>query len=118
MDNQLQTPQPEAQHIVAEQKKTLKLEGRMIKREGHMTFEYNYVTKKITLAEKKETNAALNAKGETIIHHKMVANPDCIYFQALNEINAWKKAFQTGTLTDQEYLSNVMRIKTRKVKVT
>lgn len=67
-------------------------------KKGHTMFEYNF--KKAELSEAKveridvkmdELDIDVRAKLKNSLHKKILYNPDCFYFPALNKTNAFKK---------------------------
>ncbi|MFD3001427.1 hypothetical protein ACFS7Z_13730 [Pontibacter toksunensis] len=79
--------------IRVEQKKQIKLIGSTRKVPGHTMFELNLETQEIKQAEYQEgTVYAYTEKSHEHQHRlKLVVKENCIYVQALNKKNAFKK---------------------------
>ncbi len=65
------------------------LKGSMKHHKGHILFSYNYITNELKRAEvKQEVMVGMNGKA---VHKKKThEEKNCIYFQRMNEKNAWK----------------------------
>lgn len=54
-------------------------------------FEFNPVTMSLAPATFKEETVVINASGKPTVRLKLVCKENCVYTQALNKKNAYKK---------------------------
>lgn len=91
--------------IVAEQqqKKEIKLIGQQRKIPGHTLFEYNEVTKELIPAKFRPASVMISYSSmegsQTTTTHTVIINEHCLYVQALNKKNAFKKLTKSGIST-------------------
>jgi hypothetical protein len=78
-----------------QQKKEIKLIGQQRKIKGLTLWEFNHKTKELKKAKYQKIDVnlkSLSTKDEDInFNHRVIVNENCLYFQALNEINARRK---------------------------
>lgn len=83
-----------------EKKKEFRLIGEQRKIRGHKVWEFNKVTKVLSEAQIKKTNATLTSLDPSSVHSEIrqsyIFNTDCEYFQALNRESAEKKLRKLG----------------------
>lgn len=73
-------------------KKFQKLVSTQTKVPGHILWEYNVRTKSLERAKFDNVSIKWNWDPKKIISNaKVLVKVDCIYIQALNEVNAWKR---------------------------
>ena len=85
----IETAENDKQVIQAEIKKNIKFIGGFKKIKGLKLFEFN--AKNFTLEEAKYKESAVKIGEGEVIHHKVIYKEDCVYIQALNKKNAYKK---------------------------
>lgn len=83
---------PESDKIVIEQniKKTIEFIGSQRKIKGLTMFELNLSAMTLVPATYKESNLVVGDKFNTVVY-KLMAKEGCVYIQALNKKNAYKK---------------------------
>lgn len=83
---------PEHDKVVIEQnvQKQVTLLGSQRKIKGLTMFEFDPIKLTLEPANYKDVQAELNGK-TTLIRHKLMMKEGCVYIQALNKRNAYKK---------------------------
>jgi hypothetical protein len=76
--------------VVIPAKTEHKFIGTLTPHPGHTCYQFNLITKKITLAVFETTTSNLSGKNG----RKLIVQPDCIYCTALNPKNAIKRFFK------------------------
>lgn len=95
----------EEQRQEAEQKQEFRFVGNMRRVPGHTLFEFNTVTHELRQAD-IDHNVSVGLNGDVIHKTRASAKKDCIYFQALNRENAYKKLIKMYHLREHAQQSN------------